>query len=160
MGLLLLLSACSGEFDQASGDPSVADWGGPAGNWLELTPEGAPDSLPLLLSIDEDGWELRYGDTWSSAQEQGLLPVTVDATGYQVDDSLLVPAGLEVGSSAQGTTILERGTVEVWYGTFDDALVVDVGEGTFRGEAAFAVEVGPIRLTWEGRTWELAYYER
>lgn len=150
---------CSGEF-RAPEETRLATWAGPAGTWLTLGPEGAPDSVPLMIHVEEDAWELRYGEPWRTATEAGIYDVATDAVGYRVDDSLLLPAGLEVGSSADGTTILDQGEVEVWYGTFPDALTVEVGQGTFQGEAVFADGVGPIRLRYAGRTWELVGYSR
>lgn len=156
---LLVLAACSGEF-RAPEETELQSWAGPEGSWLSYCPIGAPDSVPLMVYIAQDSWELRYGEPWRTATEQGLYPVVADAVGYRVDDSLLLPASLEVGTSADGTTIQEQGEVEVWYGTFPDVLTVEVGEGTFRGEAAFADGVGPILLSYGGRTWELLGYQR
>ena len=155
-----LVPGCSGSFQDQAGQATAQDWGGPPGTYLELIPAGAPDGLPLLVEIGADQWELRYGETWRTAQELGTVAASADGDGYRVGDSLLVPAGLEVGASADGSTIQERGPVETWYGTFEDALTVEVGGGDFRGTAAFAADVGPILLAWQGLDWELAWYER
>ena len=158
MGLVLLL-ACSQGFGDQVGDPTVLDWGGPPGSWLTLAPVGAPDDEPLQIRIDDGLWDMRLGELWRTASEAQVAPVEVDSDGYWADDSLLLPAGLSKGDSAQGTTITSRGEVEVWYGSFPDALSVDIGSGAFAGEAAFVVEHGPIRLSWRGVDWELVSYE-
>lgn len=155
----LALVACSGDF-VAPEESHLSTWAGPAGTWLTLGPQGAPDSVPLMIHVEQDAWELRYGEPWRAATDAGAYAVTTDAVGYHVDDSLLLPAGLEVGSSAEGTTIVDQGEVEVWYGTFPDALTVEVGQGPFQGEAVLADGVGPILLRFSGRTWELWGYSR
>lgn len=155
--MILLLAACSG--GEAEPLWSLEDWGGPAGAFYELIPLDAPDSVPLLVQVSADSWELRYGDNWRTAQDQGEAARQVGGQGYVVGSSMLLPAGLEVGSSAQGTTIEASGEREVWYGTFPDVLSVEVGEGEFSGPAAFAAGVGPILLSFGGREWELAGYE-
>ncbi len=155
--MILLLLACAGEEPQAAW--SLEDWGGPAGAFYELVPLDEPDSLPLLVQVEADTWEFRYGDNWRTAQQQGEAERTVGGQGYLVGTSLLLPSELEVGSSAQGTRIQARGEVEVWYGSFPDVLSVEVGEGELAGPAAFAAGVGPILLSWGGKEWELAGYE-
>lgn len=155
----LLLLACSAEFVGGSDPATLEAWGGPAGAYLELAPIGEPDSPALLIEIDRDGWDLRYGTGWSGAQELGARGLVIDELGYAVGESLLVPAPVEEGASAQGSTILRRGELEVWYGTFPDAIEVEVGGGELAGEAAFGAGIGPLRLTWQGRAWELVYYE-
>lgn len=157
--LLLLAVGCSGDFQSESGEATVADWGGPAGGYVELTPPDSPDSPGLLIEFEEDHWELRYGTGWSGAQQLGEPVSSVGADGYVLDDSVLVPAQLEVGSSSGGTTITSQGELEVWYGLFPEVIFVDVADGEFAGEAAFAPFVGPLRLTWQGQVWELVYYE-
>ena len=159
MLLVLLSMACSVEFVGGSGDLSILDWGGPPGAYLELAPQGMPDSPALLIEVGEDAWEIRYGSGWSGAQVLGMVDVRADSTGYAAGDSMLVPQPIEVGSTAEGSTITARGEVEVWYGTFPDAVEVDVGGGDFVGSAAFAPGVGPIRLDYQGKSWELVYYE-
>jgi len=154
------LLACSQAFEDPGGSTSIdaSDWGGPVGRALELVPAGAPGSVPLLIHVEEGAWELRLGDLWRTATPLELLDAQLDPQGYSVGDSLLLPAGLAQGTSVDGTTIQDRGPVEVWYGTFPDALSVEVGQGTFRGAAAFSLGVGPIALSYGGRDWELAGY--
>lgn len=157
--VLVGTSGCSGAFRTDSADPTVVTWAGPAGTYLELAPVDSPDSVALLIEISDTSWELRYGDYWRTAQESGTFDVSVDEDGYWVGASLMLPTGLDVGASAQGTTVLDQTSVETWYGTFEDAFVVDVWAGDFRGNAAFASGVGPIQLTWQGVDWDIIYYE-
>lgn len=156
---LLLAVACSAEFVNEPGPASNSDWGGPVGAYLELAPVGMPDSPALLIEVGETEWEIRYGTGWSGAQVLDLVDVVSDGTGYAVGDSMLVPAPVEQGASAGGSTITAQGQVEVWYGIFADAISVEVGSGAFAGDAAFASGVGPLLLDYEGKSWELVYYE-
>lgn len=157
--LLLLALACSAEFVGGADAATAEEWGGPVDSYLELAPQDFPDSPALLIEITRAGWEIRYGSSWSSAQDLDRLTVLADSTGYRVGDSLLLPVPVQVGTEVQGTRIVARGELEVWYGTFPDAVEVEVGQGEMAGAAAFAPGVGPLRLEYQGKAWELVYYE-
>ena len=161
---LALLLACSQAFDEEQLGAGVEDWGGPAGGFFMLTPVGSPDSPALMIEALSDvgqvaAWELRYGETWSTAQVLGQYPAFVDGDGYHVEQSLIVPNPVEVGTTVDGTAITDRGELETWYGVFPDAIQVSVGGGPFKGSAAFSAGVGPLRLEYQGDTWEIVYYE-
>lgn len=156
--MILLLLACGGGGDEETA-ATLRDWAGPVGAQYELIPLAEPDADALWIEVSEEAWELRHGTTWREAQRLGEEPRSLAGPGLKVGDSLLLPKELQPGASAQGSTIEGRGEDEVWYGAFPDVLTVTVGQGAFAGTAAFALDVGPIRLTFAGQDWELAGYQ-
>ena len=101
---------------------------------------------------------LRDGDFWRDAPPGDPLPTALDDGGLTVDGAALLP-GLSVGDSAGEATVTGKGERTVWYGTFPDTITVGISAGPWQGEAAFALGIGPIRLSHQGDR-ELAWYER
>lgn len=152
------LAACS---DDAKGGTApvatLADYAGAPGTLLLFTPLDDPEGAPIMLLIGEDSWEFRDGDFWRDAPPGDPLPATLDAA-LTVDGAVLLP-GLAVGDSAGDATVTAKGELTVWYGTFPDAITVEIAAGPWQGAAAFALGIGPIRLARQGER-ELAWYER
>ena len=143
---------------QADTGPSGDDYRGPPGARIELVPADAPEATPWMLAIEEASWELRVGDRWRNAETAGQWTASRE-DGLWVDASHLLPADPSVGSAAEGVTVVSEGEHAVWYGTFPWTVSVEVEAGPFAGPAVFALDVGPIVLTVEGETRELAGYE-
>ncbi|RME24009.1 MAG: hypothetical protein D6798_12275 [Deltaproteobacteria bacterium] len=157
--VLGLMVACSADFAEEQAPLTVADWGGPVDGYVELVEPDNPQGAGIMIEFHDGGWVIRYGTSWSEGDEVARYDASATDAGYRVDDSMLVPAPVEVGNEAEGSVIEARGELTVWYGTFPDVVTVDVGGGPFAGVAAFAPRVGPVTLSWSGKTWELAYYE-
>ncbi len=148
----------------AQGDGLVADEGpeayvGEPGTYYELGPADDPNGLGWLLEATEGSWTMKEGETWISGTE--LFSVTAEASknGLMVGSTQLLPDSVEEGSSGDGVTVVSRGEVTVYYGTFVDAVTVEVGSGDWAGTQVFARDIGPVLLTWQGTQRELRYYE-
>jgi hypothetical protein len=73
----------------------------------------------------------------------------------------VLPGTVRVGARADGVKVVAHDPVEVWYGTFEDALEVEVDPGhALQGAQFFAREFGPVRLATVDGTWDLAGWER
>ena len=157
--ILLALLACQGDAPVSTSESFLA-YAGKPGRSLEFVRSESTDSTPLLLEVNEDGsvWETRYGSRWSSAEPRDSFDVLRDA-GLFVDDQQLLPERISVGATGEGVEISAIDAHTVWYGTFEDAVIVSVDSGRFTGEQVFAREIGPIALSLDGATWELAWYE-
>jgi hypothetical protein len=153
--LALLLGACGGDGEGQGG--KAGDYSGRADLEAEFVDPEYPEGQPWVLRTDEDGWELRQGARWADAAV--LARFEVDRSdGLWLDDTRMLPASADEGARADGCTVTARGEVEVWYGTFPDAVETEVAEGRLAGAHAFARDIGPIRLTLDGETRELAFY--
>lgn len=157
--LVLVLAGCGGDEGGADGVAWAQEYLPPVDSWLQYGLAGNPIAPPWLIVRAETGtWELREGEEWSTAERLDTLPVDTSA-GLEVGGTLLLPEKLEVGASADGVEVLALEEVEVYYGTFPDAVRVRVEGGRFGGEHAFALGRGPVALTLEGEAWELVWYE-
>lgn len=138
----------------------AVDFAGPAGMHLEYVLQAEPEGTPLMLRIAEtlDGWETREGQRWADGTDSQTFVVSLE-DGLRVDDTLLLPALLQAGTTAEGVSVVSLGELEVWYGLFSEVASVEVAEGPWAGPQAFARDIGPILLTYSGETWELAGYE-
>lgn len=154
--LAVALGGCAGP--APANKAAEAGYAGPPGWMLHFAPADDPLAAPWQLRAGEADWELREGARWASAPVRVAAPVARDA-GLVWDGVTLLPAGAAPGASAGGAEVTGDGPLEVYYGRFPDVLRVDVGEGRFAGEWAFALGVGPVRLTVDGETRELVYYE-
>lgn len=151
--ILLWLLACTDEGGSVGG-ASAADYAGPVGRVLEYAdPTDETHLTQLTLVITETSWEFT-----DLAGDAVPLIRDLDAEGLKVGDELLLPAQLVPGRSEGGVTVGEFGDAEVYYGTFPDAVTVEVAQGSFAGPHTWARDVGPIALAWNG-LWELVYYE-
>jgi hypothetical protein len=149
--VIALLLACAGAdpLPESSG-AAAADYVGEPGRVLEFIPVGEPDAEGVSLSLLDGTWS--FGDVASYTAR--LAP-----DGFYVDEGLVLPDRLAVGTTGEGVVVTAVGSVETWYGTFPDAVTVSIDAGPLAGEAEFARDVGPVRLVWEGWDGELAGYE-
>ncbi len=154
--LIALLSACTD--GPVGGRAFAEDYAGREDSYLELAPEGQPTELPLILHIDGGRWVLRRGGDWVGAQDVADLPYSLD-DGLVVGGDTLLPPRLAPGERAGGAEVTDRGEVATWYGSFEDAFTVAVEGGDWSGEQAFARDIGPVRISFQGASWELVYYE-
>jgi hypothetical protein len=131
----------------------------PAGFQLVYTPLGDPYGQEISLRLVDRAWELRDGAEWEDGALLASFPADQSA-GVEVDGTLLLPASLQVGATTDGITVEAIGETETWYGTFPDAVEVTVAsDGAWDGPAAFAAEVGPVRWSLDGTTWDLVTYD-
>jgi hypothetical protein len=149
----------------ACGDPGAAehsrvegDYRGPVGSRIELVPLGQPEATPRMLQMEAESWELRQGQRWREADTLALWAVSRQ-DGLWVDESQLLPANIELGSAGRGVSVVDVGERETWYGVFPAVVTVEIEAGRFAGEAAFALNIGPIILTVDGAVLELVGYE-
>lgn len=157
--LLAVTMACGSGSANDDATFYAADYLPPAGRLLELIPEGEPTLPSLFARVGDDTWELRSGFEWDEAQAAGTVSVDTD-DGLSLDGELVLPASFSVGATSGAVTVTAVGQRTVWYGTFSRvASVEQSGGGAWGGEHAFAEGHGPVRLTWQGGTWELAGYE-
>jgi hypothetical protein len=152
----LALAACTSA--PPTGKPAEAGYAGPSGWLLQFAPPDDPSAGLWQLRAGASAWELRDGPRWATA------PVLVEAAverepGLVWDGVVLLPPDAAPGAQAGGTEVIGDGPLDVYYGRFPDVLEVSVGEGRFAGPWAFAFGVGPVRLTVDGATRELVYYE-
>lgn len=160
---LVALGACKA--DDLTARDHAADYLGPASRRWIFVPQGDPTASPLQIEATEGSWEVRVGERWRDAAPLARWDVTVDPD-LTVDGERLVPEVIEVGAASEGVAVTAVGEREVWYGTFDRAVTVEVDDGPFAGEHAFARGYGPILLTWDrarsgltAEVWELGGYE-
>ncbi|MEQ1567387.1 MAG: hypothetical protein ABMA64_17225 [Myxococcota bacterium] len=146
------------------GDPSggggisAASYGLAPGLELVFAPTDAPDGPARTLRGADGQWELRDGESWDDGSVVGVYEVST-ADGLRVDDTLLLPPYFRVGTTEGGVTVTEVGPIEVYYGTFDPAVRVEVDAGAWAGPQVFAQGFGPARLTLDGTTWDLVTYD-
>jgi len=153
-----LLVGCKGN-DIARSGADPADYTGPDGIYMVFGPAEDPaGGEPLLLRAEEGTWTLRLGAEWPSAEELASLEAAVD-DGLRVGDTLMLPDPLIEGDAQEGATVIGFEDVEVYYGTFVDAVLVEIQGGDWAGEQAFGLGIGPVALTWGGQARELVYYE-
>ncbi len=157
--VLPLLAACADDATQDAGD-RAADYAPRVGWTYAYAPQGLPDEVPLLLRVDETTWTFRSGEHWDDAEEIAALEWSLDG-GLVVDGTALLPERVQAGATTGDATVVSVETdVEVWYGIFPRAALVEVDGGPWLGDHAFAQGYGPIALTWSGQPWELVSYER
>jgi hypothetical protein len=122
---------------------------------LLFTEEGRGDEGDTTtLALTETTWE--WEDPTGAASS---WPYQLDDRGLIVDLVQLLPPRVGTGSEAEGTRVTATGATEVYYGTFDDTVTVEVSDGSFAGTAVFASGLGPVRLTVAGVALELVYYQ-
>lgn len=159
--VLALVLACGGEQVGMSAGSS-ADYAGRSELHAEFGPDGDTGSTPWLLRLDGDAWEARDGLAWSDAAVMGAWTASI-SDGLWLDDGTdrtqLLPDRLVKGESGDGVSVVSLGEVDTWYGTFDDAVIVEVSDGRWAGEQAFARDFGLVIWTLDGETRELVYYE-
>lgn len=160
--LLVLCAGCGPQEDpEVNTSRAAADYAGPPLMHLDLVAPTDTAAAPVMLRVSEaqDSWETRVGDRWSDGTDSRTWAVSLDGD-LRVDDTLLLPARVSEGVVLESCTVTAVGEREVWYGLFPDVVSVQIAEGPFAGEQAFARDVGPILLTWSGEVWELASYEQ
>ena len=79
--------------------------------------------------------------------------------GLWIGETQLLPFRIEAESQGAGVRIVDIGSRETWYGTFEGVVTVEVDAGDWAGEQAFAEGIGLIEVTWRGEPWQLVYYE-
>lgn len=153
--LLLLLAACGPKDGEGTTGGAAADYASPPGAVLDLVPAGQGKSGQVsTLSVTDATWD------WEDPQGQtSSWPWAVGADGLSVNGELILPARTGPGSSGAGVSVTDNGATEVYYGTFDDTVTVEIDAGSFAGTAVFARGLGPIVLTLSGVPMELAYYQ-
>ncbi len=154
----LLLAACEDPIGPVAEEGPEA-YVGAAGSYLELGPPDDPNGLGWLLQLEEDAWTLREGEAWITADEVFAVAAEASKDGLVVGGTRLLPDSVEEGTSADGVEVLSRDEVEVYYGTFPDAITVAVDGGDWAGEQVFARDVGLVSMTYQGVQRELRYYE-
>ena len=148
----------------AQGDGIVAETGpeayvGEPGSYFELGPATDPNSIAFLLEVGEGSWTMKEGESWINGTELFEVAAESGSKGLTVGGTQLLPDSLEEGASGDGVSVVSRGEVYVYYGTFPDAVTVEVSGGDWAGRQVFARDIGPIVLTWQGTERELRYYE-
>ena len=155
---LALLAACGGSGSSDGGGEGATDYLPEDGRYSEYGWAGVPSAQPLMLLTEDETWDLRSGETWNEAQQLGPFTLSTE-DGLWLDDTLLLPERPETGLVEGGVEVLSMGEREVYYGTFQGTVSVEIEEGDFAGENVFAVGHGPIVITHLGVIWELVYYE-
>lgn len=136
---------------------AVVDEGG------DTAAEALAEGAPWLLRLEGVAWEARHGEDWPEAASLGAWTALLegglfleDPTGERVQ---LLPERLAEGEGSEDLEVTALGAAETWYGTFDDAVTVEVSEGDWAGRQVFARDFGLVVWTFRGEERELAYYE-
>ncbi len=166
----VLLAACSGGSVPAGGGRDFREFIGSAGELIELRPPMGTDTGPVMdtggvaivsrwLAIEDAAWGLRSGDDWDTGAVLGEWALAYEG-GLIVAGAQLLPERIAEGESAGGARIRTLTPYETGYGTFLDAVTVEVAEGEWAGTQVFAAGAGPVSLTLGGEVWELVWYQR
>ena len=156
LGLLVACAPGSGGAGFGNNSPRIEDYAPPEGRHVELAEASAlqfmelDNQLPVLMIREEDGrWWLREGEGWRFGEDVADYPVEIDG-GLWIAETEILPAPIAEATEGDGVRILGLGSLETWYGTFDNTVTVEVDEGDWAGEQVFARDIGLIRVTWRG----------
>lgn len=171
LGAAALLGAC-GQAQPETSPRSYRDYAGREELHAEfaVVSEGVDsgedalvDGAPWLLRLDGASWEARHGEDWPEAASLGAWTAVLDG-GLFLEDAAglrvqLLPERLAEGETGEGVEVTALGAAETWYGTFDDAVTVEVSEGDWAGRQVLARDFGLVIWTFRGEERELRYYE-
>ena len=153
--MFLLLMGCGGKDAVSSDGETWTDYGGPAGRLLTYYTDVDTAGGGMAVHIEEDRWDV----TEIGGDEILSTYAIADRDGLRLGDDLLLPDPLTEGAVKDGVTVVGFGPREVWYGNFPKTVEVRREDGAWSGSQVFALDVGPIYLTLDGASWQLAGYE-
>ena len=141
------LWGCKDDAGLTGSSTRAEDFAGRVGTVYAFAPYETPDDTPLLLAMEAASWETRTGEQWDDATLVAVYSVEVGES-LLVEGVELLPPSPEAGSVYAG-----------YYGTYEDAVLRTITEGTFMGQWVFARDLGPVHLTINSVELELVSYQ-
>lgn len=168
LALVVGVGACSPEGPVGSNGGLASEYAPDPGATFEFVPAGAMQALyeqdPEASSSGLDTLRIQVTDTaWEMVVDEGgneTLTARLGDDGLYVGASHVLPYRTGEGEEGDGVVVEAAGDYTVWYGTFSEASSVRIDGGELSGDATLARFVGPIRVSFAGKVWELVYYER
>jgi hypothetical protein len=124
-----------------------------------VDPEVHVSGRPLQVVEQRRDQPRRAGERWDDGTGEASLATETSEEGLSVDGLLVLPARIRPDETWDGGEVVDIGPLDVWYGGFEQAVSVSLSGGRLAGEAGFARELGPVKLSLDGDPWELAGYQ-